>query len=79
MTPARQAIRAANVKGIADRRIMGRSSHATHEFQETIMSKGQHGNREAKKPKKIPIPASPLVAPDMAAGRSPNPAGAKKK
>jgi len=43
------------------------------------MSKGQHGNREAKKPKKIPIPASPLVAPDMAAGRSPNPAGAKKK
>ena len=67
------------MKVIADRRIMGGHSHATHEFQETIMSKGQHGNREAKKPKKAPTPASPLVAPDLAAGRSPNPAGAKKK
>jgi hypothetical protein len=28
-------------------------------IQETTMSKGQRGNKEAKKPKKIPVPALP--------------------
>jgi hypothetical protein len=28
-------------------------------MQEDIMSKGQNGNKEAKKPKKVPAPAAP--------------------
>jgi hypothetical protein len=27
------------------------------------MSKGQHGNKEAKKPKKVPVPALPAGTP----------------
>jgi hypothetical protein len=30
-------------------------------MEETIMSKGQRGNKEAKKPKKVPTPAPPEV------------------
>jgi hypothetical protein len=30
-------------------------------MKETIMSKGQRGNKEAKKPKKAPTPAKPLA------------------
>jgi hypothetical protein len=30
-------------------------------MKETIMSKGQRGNKEAKKPKKAPAPAKPLA------------------
>jgi hypothetical protein len=30
-------------------------------MRETIMSKGQRGNKEAKKPKKPPTPAKPLA------------------
>jgi hypothetical protein len=40
---------------------------------ETIMSKGQRGNKEAKKPKKAPVPAIPPVTggPTQAAAMSP--------
>jgi len=30
-------------------------------MKEAIMSKGQRGNKEAKKPKKTPVPAKPLA------------------
>ena len=44
------------------------------------MSKSQHGNREAKKPKKAKVPDGPAtpiaVAPALPAGRT---AGGKKK
>jgi len=30
-------------------------------MRETIMAKGQRGNKEAKKPKKAPAPAMPLA------------------
>jgi hypothetical protein len=30
-------------------------------MKETLMSKGQRGNKEAKKPKKAPAPAKPLA------------------
>ena len=33
----------------------------TFEMKETIMSKGQRGNKEVKKPKKAPVPAKPLA------------------
>ena len=46
-------------------RVMGRRAHAVNvsaatPMKETTMSKGQRGNREAKKPKKTPVPAKPI-------------------
>jgi len=32
------------------------------------MSKGQRGNKEAKKPKKVPVPAAPLAPTDRIPG-----------
>jgi len=35
------------------------------------MSKGQRGNKEAKKPKKAPVPAKPLAPDDSATKETP--------
>jgi hypothetical protein len=42
------------------------------------MSKGQHGNKEAKKPKKAPVPNPPGL-PEALAPLVPNPLRQKKR
>jgi hypothetical protein len=49
------------------------------ESKEIIMSKGQRGNKEAKKPKKAPAPAMPLAkSGSIPAESSPTPPRLKK-
>ena len=43
------------------------------ESKEIIMSKGQRGNKEAKKPKKTPAPAKPSAPGGSTPSESPGP------
>jgi hypothetical protein len=47
--------------------------------EESIMSKRQHGNREAKKPKRPPTPIAPGETPVMAMPPAAQPARLKRR